>query len=77
LENFAAKVKDGLQQADFATRRSIIRALVKRVEVDEQQLRIVFRVRPIPGSPTTDTNTNHWQHYGKRVLEARFEHSGE
>jgi len=37
LETFAAKVKDGLQRADFQTRREIIRALVKRVEVDEQQ----------------------------------------
>ncbi len=72
LENFAAKVKDGLQQADFATRRTIIRALVKRVEVDEQQLRVVFRVRPIPGSPTTETTTNHWQHYGERVLPRAF-----
>ena len=37
LETFAAKVKDGLQRADFQTRREIIRALVKRVEVNEQQ----------------------------------------
>jgi site-specific DNA recombinase len=77
LENFAAKVKDGLQQADFATRRTIIRALVKRVEVDEQQLRVVFRVRPTPGSPTTETNTNHWQHCGERVLETGLQYSGE
>ncbi|GHO64060.1 hypothetical protein KSC_029520 [Ktedonobacter sp. SOSP1-52] len=46
LETFAAKVKDGLQNADFQTRREIIRALVKRVEVDEQQIRVVFRVSP-------------------------------
>jgi site-specific DNA recombinase len=72
LENFAAKVKDGLQQADFATRRTIIRALVKRVEVDEQQLRIVFRVGPIPGPPTTGTSTNYWQHCGERVFARAF-----
>jgi site-specific DNA recombinase len=35
LETFAAQVKDGLHQADFQTRREIIRALVKRVKIDE------------------------------------------
>ena len=35
LETFAAKVKDGLYQADFQTRRDIVRTLVKRVEIDE------------------------------------------
>ena len=46
LETFAAKVNEGLQSADFSMRREIIRALVKRVEVDEQQTRVVFRVGP-------------------------------
>lgn len=54
LEIFAAKVKDGLQNADFQTRRDIIRTLVKRVEVDEQHIRIVFRVSPIPSPPASD-----------------------
>src|SRR5260221_8712938 len=35
LETFAATVNEGLHQADFHTRRDIIRTLVKRVEVDE------------------------------------------
>jgi hypothetical protein len=51
LETFAAKVQNGLHQADFQTRRDIIRALVKRVEVDEQQIRIVFRIRPMSLPP--------------------------
>ncbi len=46
LEPFAAKVHDGLHQAVFQTRRDIIRTLVKRVEVDEQHIRIVFRLSP-------------------------------
>jgi site-specific DNA recombinase len=46
LEHLAAKVKDGLHQADFQTCREIIRTLFKLVEVDEQQIRIVFRVSP-------------------------------
>jgi site-specific DNA recombinase len=39
LETFAAQVYDGLHQADFQTRREIIRSLVKRVDVDQQHIR--------------------------------------
>jgi site-specific DNA recombinase len=77
LETFATKVKDGLQQADFATRRTIIRTLVKRVEIDEQQIRVIFRVRPISDSPSSDNSANDWQHYGRRVLEAGIQPTGE
>jgi site-specific DNA recombinase len=67
LESFAAKVQDGLHQADFQTQRDIIRALVKRVEVDEQQIRIVFRVSPMPFPPPFDNASPDWQHWGRRV----------
>jgi site-specific DNA recombinase len=67
LEAFAAKVKAGLQQADFQTRREITRTLVKRVEVDEQQIRVVFRVSPRPFPPPSDDISPHWQHHGGRV----------
>ena len=72
LETFAAKVKDGLQHADFETRRDIIRTLVKRVEVDEQHIRIVFRVSPMPFPPSSDDACHHWQHYGGRVHPRRL-----
>src|SRR5205823_3052468 len=39
LEEFAEKVRDGLAEAEWATRREILRALVKRVEVDEEEVR--------------------------------------
>src|SRR3954451_17317286 len=53
LEAFASRVSEGLQEPDWDTRREIVRALVKRVEVDEQEVRIVYRVSPSPfeGSP--------------------------
>src|SRR5689334_9704627 len=38
LETLAAKVHDGLQQADFQTCQEIIRRLVKRVAVDQQHI---------------------------------------
>jgi hypothetical protein len=59
LETFAAKVYNGLQQADFQTRREIIRSLVKRVEVDQQHIRIVFRVSPTSVPPSSDSAPHH------------------
>ena len=51
LEDFVAKVRGGLATADWLTRREIIRALVRRVEIDKQQVSVVFRV------PPTSTNS--------------------
>ena len=34
LEDFATQVHDGLEEADWTSQRELIRALVKRVEVD-------------------------------------------
>jgi site-specific DNA recombinase len=51
LDEFAARVKTGLHEADWLTRREIIRALVKRVEIDQEQVRVVFRVNPPPQAP--------------------------
>src|SRR4051794_15953990 len=47
-EEFARRVSQGLQEPDWATRREVVRALVKKVEVDEQEVRIVYRVSPSP-----------------------------
>src|SRR6266567_3136499 len=66
LETFAAKVQDGLHQADFQTQRDIIRALVKRVEVDEQYIRIVFRVSPLSLSSSSEDASHNWQDCGRR-----------
>ncbi len=51
LDEFAARIKTGLHEADWLTRREIIRALVKRVEIDQEQVRVVFRVNPPPHAP--------------------------
>ena len=48
LEEFASRVSEGLDSASWLTRREIVRALVKRVEVDEKEARIVYRVSPSP-----------------------------
>ena len=48
LEEFARRVSEGLQEPSWGTRREVVRALVKKVEVDEQEVRIVYRVSPSP-----------------------------
>src|SRR5262245_17209442 len=48
LEEFARRVSEGLQEPNWETRRDVVRALVKKVEVDEQEMRIVYRVSPSP-----------------------------
>jgi site-specific DNA recombinase len=49
LEEFAAPVHDGLEDADWSSKRDLIRTLVKRVEVARDQVNIVFRVDPYAG----------------------------
>src|SRR5499433_1619654 len=48
LEDFAATLHDGLETADWASQRDLIRALVKRVEVARHEVNVVFRIDPYP-----------------------------
>jgi site-specific DNA recombinase len=48
LQEFAARVAAGLEEASWSTRREIIRALVKRVEVAEGEVRVIYRVSLSP-----------------------------
>src|SRR5258708_7796808 len=48
LQDFAEQVQAGLAEAAWPTRREIIRALVKRIEVGNEELRMVYRVAPVP-----------------------------
>jgi hypothetical protein len=49
--HFAQRVRDRLAQADWHFRRDLIRLLVKRVEIDHNQVNIVFRVAPTFPAP--------------------------
>lgn len=62
LEEFARRVSDGLREPDWETKRAIVRALIKQVEVDEGEVRIVYRVSPSPfdGSPQQDRSQHCW-----------------
>jgi len=49
LEDFATKLHDGLEAANWASKRDLIRALVKRVEVARNEVNVVFRIDPYQG----------------------------
>ena len=68
LDEFAARVKGGLVEADWPTRRELIRAVVKRVEVGKGDVTIVFRVSPDPFVESPDRGT--LQHCGRRDFSA-------
>jgi len=54
LEEFASKVINSLDSLDWNTQREIIRLLVKRVEVDTEQVNVVFRVGEISDVPKSE-----------------------
>jgi site-specific DNA recombinase len=51
LEAFAAQVRTGLDAADETTQRELIRALVKRIEIGAEEIRIVYHVNLHPFDP--------------------------
>src|SRR4051812_36599085 len=51
LEEFSNRVQDSLATADWQQRRELIRLLVKRIEIDRQDVNVVFRVEPIHSPP--------------------------
>jgi site-specific DNA recombinase len=48
LQEFAEGITNNMREADGATRREVIRALVKQIEVGDEEVRIVYRVPPVP-----------------------------
>lgn len=46
LEDFAATLHQNLEAVEWEPQRAIIRALVKRVEIDQEQVNVVFRIGP-------------------------------
>lgn len=51
LEDFSARIKSGLDSVDWMTKRDILRALVKRIEINHEEVNIVFRIKEL--SPTS------------------------
>jgi site-specific DNA recombinase len=62
LEEFAKRVCEGLREPEWVTRREIVRALVRQVEIDEGEVRIVYRVSasPFDGRPQQSRLQHCW-----------------
>ena len=66
LQDFADTVKRGLHNADWTTRREIIRAVVKQIQIDEDDVSSPTppSYRPSPRSPQVEAE--HVQHVIQR-----------
>jgi site-specific DNA recombinase len=49
---FAAQIAEGLASADDTTKRDLLRLLIKRIEVGDSEVRIVYKVQPPPFVPS-------------------------
>lgn len=67
LEEFSTKVTTGLEQLDWTGRRELIRTLVKRVEIGQDSVNVVFRVEE---STFPSGNDPFMQHCGGRACGA-------
>jgi hypothetical protein len=54
LEDFGARVRTEIEQMGWLQRRELIRTLVKRVEIDQDEVTVVFRVQPTPDPSAPD-----------------------
>jgi site-specific DNA recombinase len=62
LEDFSAKVIQGLDRLDWHCTRQIIHTLVRRIEIDRDSVEVVFRIPPMggpsEGGPQLPTRSN-------------------
>jgi len=59
FKQYAELVTQGLDSADWAARREIIRTLIKRVEISEEEVHIVYRIGEQPMASTTKRGVLH------------------
>ncbi len=52
LEDFSIRVRENLDLLDWSARRDVIRLMVRRIEIDDSQVEIVFRIPPPPSGGT-------------------------
>ena len=63
LEDFSTTVRENLDLLDWSARRDIIRLMVRRIEIDEGQVEIVFRIPPPPSGGTGGDRTFKSKHH--------------
>ena len=67
IRDFADRVGDRLYEADWATRREVIRALIKEVQVGGESVRIVYKVGPAAFGGSSDRDPVFLQDRGRRA----------
>ena len=67
---FAAQLAEGLDTADESTQRDLLRLLIKRIEVDDTEVRIVYKVHTPPFAPSPASRGNFLQHRSRRRVTA-------
>ena len=70
VNEFAAKLKGKLDKIDWNTKRQIIRSLVRRVEIGQDEVKVVFRVTSIPfeSAPNGGMNSQHCRSRGSAAF---------
>jgi site-specific DNA recombinase len=48
FDSFAQQIADGLDRADLPTQRQLLRLLIKRIDVDAHEVRLIYKVNPHP-----------------------------
>jgi len=48
LRLFSSRIREGLKDADWGTRREIMRSLIRKVEIGHDAIRIEYKVGPLP-----------------------------
>jgi site-specific DNA recombinase len=61
LADFAGRVRASLDQLDWHGWREIIRVLVRRIEIDHDQVEVVFRIPGMPTPPNGNGGPGHSQ----------------
>ena len=54
FESFAEQIREGLEHLDTEQKRKILKHLIKQIEVDRDEFRIVYKVQPTPFVPSPD-----------------------
>jgi site-specific DNA recombinase len=67
LQAFSQQVHNGLENADWPTRRQIITTLVKRVEIEPSQVTVVYRVDISPFDPSPNRGILHYRSARQRA----------
>jgi site-specific DNA recombinase len=87
LKEFSGRLAESLEAPDWTTKREIIRALVKKIEVGTEEVRVVYKVSPSPFvlSPASGASLQDcwwrddsalWRSYRGWLKDSILHHSG-